>query len=165
MQQHNARVERSFASAAQSERGWEFGTMYQTLMSFDNRDPQARALVDHIYHAPNPAAAMFEWWDATYGPNFRARTAHRALQHMSPELREQVLEQLTPQEQRQVTRQNAQPQRGRQAARGQPQPRQVFRPATDLPSLNSAQGSNVHRQADPELYNDSESSVFSFATR
>jgi hypothetical protein len=148
---HQNGVERNFAQAAQGERGFEFGPAYQTLMSLDRSNPQYRQLMQSIYYAPDPSAALFQWWDATVGPHFRAATAHSALSRLTPELRDEVFSALGPSQQRAPSHQRG-------------QPRHEFRPAQTLPSLNSATGSNVHR-SDPDLFDNSDASVFSFATR
>jgi hypothetical protein len=147
---HRNGVERNFGRAMRTERGLEFMPAYNALLALDNTIPRNRELMQAIYFAPDPSAALFRWWDATVGPQYRAATAHYALSRLSPELREQVLAPLGAQ--------------ARSPARSQ-QPRHEFRPAQPLPSLNSATGSNVHRTSDPDLLDNSDASVFAFATR
>ena len=86
------------------------------------------------------------------GHEARAAAAQSALSRISPDVREEVLAQLNPR-----------PAQRQPGARGEP--RHEFRPAQTLPSLNSATGSNVHRTSDPDLFDNSDASVFAFATR
>jgi hypothetical protein len=147
---HQNGIESNFGQAMRGERGFEFMPAFNALIALDRNSPQNRDLMQAIYYAPDPAAALFQWWDGTIGPQFRATLAQAALSRVSPELREQVLAQLGP--------------KTRSDARAQ-QPRHEFRPAQTLPSLNSATGSNVHRTTDPDMFDNSDASVFAFATR
>ena len=131
-----AHVDQSFARATRGERGFEFGPAYTALASLDAGNPEHRALVRGICEAPDPARALLDWWDDNGGPQFR----------------EQILAQIAPRMHR-----------GSQGERAQP--RYAFRSAQSLPSLNGATGSNAQRVHDPEMDNNSDASVFDFATR
>jgi len=131
-----AHVDQSFARATRGERGFEFGPAYAALASLDAGNPEHRALVRGICEAPDPARALLDWWDDNGGPQFRER----------------ILAQIAPRMHR-----------GSQGERAQP--RYAFRSAQSLPSLNGATGSNAQRVHDPEMDNNSDASVFDFATR
>lgn len=138
------RVDAALGEAARGPRSFEFGAAYNALTSLDPRDPRNRATVSRIYNAgDNAEKALWDWWEQNGGPEYR----------------EQVMEQLTPRQQRQ---QRQDVQRGGR----QEQPRHVIRPGQRLPSLNSTSGSNSRGQiVDPEMSDGSEDSVFRFATR
>jgi hypothetical protein len=138
-QREAQRVDQSLADAARGERAFEFQAAYNSLTALDPRSPRDQATVRSIYNAPDPAKALFDWWDRNGGEEYRA----------------QVYEQLAPRIQQ---RQQRAPQNGM----GRAQPRQEFRPAQRLPSLNSATGSNVQRTADPEMLDGSEGSIFRY---
>jgi hypothetical protein len=139
------RVDQNLAEAARGDRGFEFGPAYNALTALDPRDPRARATVASIYNAPDPGKALFDWWDQNGGQEYRER----------------IFEQLAPR----VRNGNGRQRGDDRGQGGQGQPRQVFRPGTRLPSLNSATGSNSQRVNDPEMYDGSERSTFDFATR
>jgi hypothetical protein len=142
-QREMQRVDQNLSAAAQGERAFEFQAAYNALTRLDPRDPRNQSLVQGIYTAPDPSKAMFDWWDRNGGEEYRA----------------QVFEQLAPRvQQRQQSRA---PQNGN----GRMQPRHEIRPAQRLPSLNSATGSNVQRNADPEMQDGSERSIFDYGTR
>jgi hypothetical protein len=130
-----AHVDQSFARATRGERGFEFGPAYTALASLDAGNPAHRALVRGICEAPDPARALLDWWDDNGGPQFRERILAQIAPRMHPGSRERA------------------------------QPRYAFRPAQSLPSLNGATGSNAQRVHDPDMDNNSDASVFDFATR
>jgi hypothetical protein len=129
------RVNVSLDEAARGERSFEFPAAYGALRQLDPQNPQHQAIARAIYNAPDPAEALFNWWDQNGGPQFR----------------EQILARLVPQR------------GGRQGQRMQP--RHEFRQGQSLPSLNSASGSNSQRVNNPEFLDNSDASVFEFATR
>jgi hypothetical protein len=131
-----AHVDQSFARATRGDRGFEFGPAYTALASLDAGNPEHRALVRGICEAPDPARALLDWWDDNGGPQFRER----------------IFAQIAPRMHR-----------GSQGERAQP--RYAFRSAQSLPSLNGTTGSNAQRVLDPEMDNNSDASVFDFATR
>jgi hypothetical protein len=144
-QAFNARVDQSMASAARGPRGFEFTAAYQTLLQLDANNPQHRSVVQNIVYSQEPAEALFAWWEDNGGPEYR----------------QQIADQLFPQE-RQA------PRSGQRTVRGGPQheqPRQVIRRPQQMRSLNSASGSSSHRVADPEMLDGSDDSIFDFATR
>lgn len=140
------RVDRSLETAARGARAFEFSAAYNALTSLDPRDRGAQATVRGIYTAPDPAKALFDWWDQNGGPDYR----------------EQVLSQLLPEDQRPGSRQTQRA--APQGNRARPV-RHEIRPAQRLPSLNSATGSNTQRLSDPEMLDGSEASVFNYGTR
>ena len=140
-----SRVGRSLANAARSERGFEFSAAYNALTALDPRNPDHQALVHGIYNAPDPGGALFDWWDENGGPQFR----------------QQILAQLVPRDQRE--QQGHRQQRG--GAARTVQPRYEYRTGQSLPSLNSAAGSNSQRISQPEFLDNTDASVFDFATR
>src|SRR3984893_2644447 len=138
-QREAQRVDQSLADAARGERAFEFQAAYNRLTALDPRNPRDQATVRGIYNAPDPAKALFDWWDRNGGEEYR----------------EQVFSQLAPRIQE---RQHAAARNGN----GRAQPRHEIRPAQRLPSLNGATGSNVQRTADPEMLDGSEASVFRY---
>lgn len=139
------RLDENLSAAAQGPRGFEFQAAYGALTALDPKSPEDVATVRRITSSQDPAAALFAWWDENGGPEYRENIAAQLGLVAQP--RQQV---------RQGGRLSPQPQRM------QPQPRNVVRvPA----SLNGASGGGSKQIADPELYDDSESSVFDFATR
>lgn len=134
---NNRRVDESLSSAARGERGFEFQAAYNRLTALDPRNPQARSTVQSIYNSPDPARALFDWWEENGGPEYR----------------EQILAQLAPRQQRSDRRPVQQ------------QPRHEIRGPKPLRSLNSAHGSNSQRVSDPDMLDGSDSSVFDYATR
>jgi hypothetical protein len=144
--EHAQHVNQSLEQAARGERAFEFTAAYNALGSLDPRNPQHQAQVRAIYGAPDTAQALFDWWDQNGGPQFR----------------EQILTQLMPQRQRGYGQRPGQAQ-GQQQDRVQP--RHEFRPGQSLPSLNGAAGSNSQRVTNPEFLDNTDASVFDFATR
>ena len=57
------RVESSFGTAANSERRYEFLDAYDRLTHLDPSNPRNRETVTSIASAPDPAAALFDWFD------------------------------------------------------------------------------------------------------
>ena len=135
-----------FNDAATGPRGWEFMAAYNTLMKLDPNDSAARATVTRIAGAPDPVAAMIEWFDSNGGDEYR----------------EQVFSQLAP---RMQQRQNGRLQQNAQQRLQVAQARHEIRPGRTLPSLNSATGSNVQRVSDPEMFDGSERSIFDYGSR
>jgi hypothetical protein len=138
--EHAQHVNQSLEQAARGERAFEFTAAYNALGSLDPRNPQHQAQVRAIYGAPDTAKALFDWWDQNGGPQFR----------------EQILTQLIPQRQRG---------NGQGQQQDRVQPRHEFRPGQSLPSLNGAAGSNSQRVTNPEFLDNTDASVFDFATR
>lgn len=130
------RVDQSLAEAASGPRGFEFSAAYGALTRLSPNDPAARATVARIYNSNDPAAALFDWWENNGGPEYR----------------DQILQQLMPQQ-------------PRQRMAPQNQPRHVIRPPQRLPSLNSATGSNRQQTADPEMLDGSEAGIFAYGSR
>jgi hypothetical protein len=143
------RVDESLAMAAKGERAFEFGAAYDALTSLDPRNPQSRATVGRIYNAPDPAKALFDWWEDNGGPEYRER----------------ILEQLDPGRRTARRGQERDPSRSFDDRGGRQQPRHVIRPGQRLPSLNSATGSNSQRVSDPEMLDGSEEAIFRYGTR
>jgi hypothetical protein len=142
--EHAQQVDVSLAHAARGERGFEFTAAYQALTALDADNPSHRALVHDIYNAPDPARALFDWWEDNGGPQFRER----------------ILAQLVPRDQRQGYQQRGGLRQGQRA-----QPRYEYRAGQSLPSLNGAAGSNSQRVSNPEFLDNTDASVFDFATR
>jgi len=144
------RVNASFETASRGPRSFEFQPAYNALTSLDPRDPQAQALVRSIWSAPDPQQALFDWWDENGGPEFRDSIA------------QQLGLQPQPQRRPQGRQQGYSDQQPRRAA----QPRMEFRGPRPMRSLNGASGSgSAQRVQDPEMFDNSESSVFEYATR
>ncbi len=137
-ERESERVNQNLADAARGDRAFEFGAAYNALTSLDRNNPQAITTVRKIYNSPDPASALFDWWDKEGG---------------GPDYRERILAQLMPRQRQ------GQPQRGNGQ---QQQPRHEIRPGQRLPSLNAATGSNVQQTGDPEMLDGSEASVFRF---
>jgi hypothetical protein len=144
------RVDRNLEATARGPRAFEFSAAYNALTSLDPRDRNAQAVVAGICNAPDPGKALFDWWDANGGPEYR----------------DQILNQLLPEDQRPANRgngRNGTPQANR-GGRQQQQIRHEIRPPQRLPSLNSATGSNSQRMSDPEMLDGSEASIFRYGT-
>jgi len=62
------RVESSFAQAANGDRRLEFLDAYDRLTHLDHRDANHRATVMGIASAPDPAAALFSWFEGYQQP-------------------------------------------------------------------------------------------------
>jgi hypothetical protein len=139
-ERQNARVDDSLNTAARGDRGWEFQAAYSRLTSLDPKNPADRATVQRIYGAPDPATALFDWWDQNGGEQYR----------------EHVISQLMP-------RQRGEP-RGERRQVQQPR-HEIRQPQRIMRSLNSASGSNSSRVSDPDMLDGSESSVFEYATK
>lgn len=137
-------VNQSLNLAARGERGFEFTAAYNALTSLDPKNPQNQALGMGIFQAPDPAKALFDWWDANGGQDYRDQVAARMG--------------FQPQQQRQRSQ-------GREQGQQRQAIRHEIRPGRTLPSLNGATGSNVHRTADPEMQDGSERSVFDYGSR
>jgi len=144
------RINRSLDQAAKGSRGWEFGQAYQALTSLPV-NPQNAATVRAITEAHNPGEALMDWWDQNGGDNFR--------QGILDQLADQygfVPPSELQQQQQQQGRPNGQPRHVTRLPQG-------MRPGHR--SLNDARGGRRHDTPDPEMLDDSDNSVFSFATR
>jgi hypothetical protein len=140
-------------ASTHAEHGDEFEYAYQQLTSLDPTDPRNRAVVNQITQAPNPGQALMRWAEPRL-ETYRERKAQEQNEQFeqlldNPEFLQQALDR----------------------ARGRARENQ--RTATDVnrrgpprmpPSLNATTGGNA-RITDPELYNDSDRSVFDYATR
>jgi hypothetical protein len=165
----NDRVNTSFHEAANSPglRGLEFHAAFQALTSLDPQDPRNRSTVASIYHAPNPARALADWFeDQGYAREFREdlrekldgggrrRDRDRGRRRDDEDHRE-----------RDDRRRDARGRYGRDGDRGRGEPRHEFR-RRFVPSLNGAPGGgSATRNADPDMLDNSEGSVFRCATR
>jgi hypothetical protein len=138
----STRINTAFNELANGPRGFEFNAAYQALIAQDPRDPRARSVVQRIYNSADPGAALYDWWEDNGAEDFRANVA----------------EQLGMEYQRED--QDEAPRRGNPPQR---QARQVYRQPV---SLNSARGGGNRSQndRDPRSFDDSESSVFDYAT-
>jgi hypothetical protein len=137
-QRDEQRVNASLGEAARGARSFEFQAAYGKLQTLDPRDPNAQRTVRGIVNSSDPAKALFDWWDQNGGEEFREGVRAQLIPNYRP-----------------------QPQRGAP----QRQPTQTEERVFRLPkSLNGATG-GAHRVSDPDLYDDSESSVFAYATR
>jgi len=137
---------------AHDEHGEEFVAAYKALTSLNPSDPVARSTVQRIWDAPNPGKAVMRWYgeqkilrEVGGDPNaYKQKVAQEIMS--DPEFRRQILADMRGE----ATRGDG----------GRP------RTTTRLPkSLNGAAGGGSMRNADPELYNDSDSSVFSYAMK
>ena len=137
---------------AHDEHGEEFVAAYKALTSLNPSDPVARSTVQRIWDAPNPGKAVMRWYgeqkilrEVGGDPNaYKQKVAQEIMS--DPEFRRQILAEM----------------RG-EATRGD-----GGRPSTTtrLPkSLNGAAGGGSMRNTDPELYNDSDNSVFAYAMK
>jgi hypothetical protein len=141
-------------SAAHEEHGRDFEAAYRALTSLNPQDAMARAVVQRIWNAPNPGSALMRWHSQQrtineIGDDPEAWFERKFQERMSdPDARRQALSNLRNEAMR--------------GDGGRP------RTATRLPrSLNSASGGGGRgrREADPSLYDDSDTSVFEYAMR
>lgn len=148
----SARHVNSSMADAHEEHGQEFEAAYRALTSLNPSDPSARAMVQRIYDAPNPGRAIMRWYgeqkllqEVGSDPNaYRQKVAKEIMS--DPEFRKQFISELRGEAQR--------------GDNGRP------RTTTRFPkSLNEASGGGTVRTSDPELYNNSEDSVFAYAMR
>jgi hypothetical protein len=124
------------------------------LKALDPRNPQHQQIGQSIARSPDPGEALVNWYRQTEAMkrigndpdayDRKVRDDTRAALLKDPEVRKQILADM-----------QAEARGG-----GNGTPRTVVR----LPSLNGASGSSSARNADPGLYNNSEKSVFDFAT-
>jgi hypothetical protein len=141
--------------AAHEEHGREFEAAYRALTGLNPQDPVARAQVQRIWNAPNPGGALMRWHKqqqtfSEIGDDPDAWFERRLQERLSdPETRRQTLSSMRSEAMR--------------GDGGRP------RTQTRLPrSLNSASGSGSagrRGREDPDLYDDSEASVFEYAMR
>jgi hypothetical protein len=139
-QQREATLNDNLALTAQGERGFEFQAGYRALTSLDARDPQSRATVQRIINSPDPGQALLNWFEDNGAQDFRENIANQ-------------LGLVVPAQRGQRNAPNTRQQ--------QSQPRHEYR----LPSLNSAAGGGRQQVADPEMMDDSDDSVFRFASK
>jgi hypothetical protein len=135
-QQRETTLNDNLALTAQGERGFEFQAGYRALTALDPKDPQNRATVQRIINSPDPGQALLAWYEDNGAEEFRANIAAQLG--------------LVPAQQRAPSRQQQ-----------SQQPRREYR----LPSLNSAAGGGRQQVADPEMMDDSDDSVFRFASK
>jgi len=137
---------------AHDEHGEEFVAAYKALTSLNPSDPVARSTVQRIWDAPNPGKAVMRWYgeqkilrEVGGDPNaYKQKVAQEIMS--DPEFRRQILAEMRGE----ATRGDG----------GRP------RTTTRLPrSLNGAAGGGSMRNSDPELYNDSDNSVFAYAMK
>jgi hypothetical protein len=143
------RINRSLDAMARGPRGWEFSQAYQSLTSLPVT-PENAAMVRGISESPNPGDALMEWWEVNGGEEFR----------------QGILDQLADQYGFVPPSQDRGG--GKPNGNGQQSPRHVTRlPAgmRSTRSLNDARGGRRQETPDPEMFDDSERSVFSFASR
>jgi hypothetical protein len=155
-----AQIEREFTARhvnasltdAREEHGEEFDAAYKALTSMNPGDPIARATVQRIYDSPNPGRSLMRWHGEQQtlreiggDPSaYRQRVARELMS--DPEFRRELLRGMRGEAMR--------------GDGGRP------RTSTRLPkSLNGASGGGSVRARDPELYNDSDASVFAFAMK
>jgi hypothetical protein len=151
-QEITARHVNSALAEAHEEHGDEFVAAYRSLTSLNPGDPMARAVVQRIWDAPNPGKSLMRWYgeqkilreSAGDPAAYRQRVAREIMS--DPEFRKQILSDM----------------RG-EAVRGDGgRPRT----STRLPkSLNGASGSGSMHASNPDLYDDSDKSVFAYAMR
>lgn len=149
-----ARYVESSLVRAQKAHGEEFSAAYKAATSLNTGDPQARALIQSIYNSPDPGEALMEWHEGlSITQAIRAAGGPAAYRE---KLRQEIM---SDPETRRQTIDGAR----REAERGDGgRPRTITR----LPkSLNGASGGGSVRNADPELYNDSDASAFAFAMK
>jgi hypothetical protein len=142
-QQFNDNVERSMAAAERGPRGFEFRAAYNALLQLNKNDPQDRSTVQSIVYSRDPAEALFGWWDANGGQDFRENLIAQLQGDRRPQRRE----------------------REDRTHHYEDRPRHVIRPARPMRSLNGAAGGSSPRVSNPEMLDGSEHSVFDFATR
>jgi hypothetical protein len=151
-QEFTARHVNAALADAHDEHGEEFVAAYKALTSQNPGDPTARAVVQRIWDAPNPGKAIMRWYgeqkilrEVGGDPNaYKQKVVQEILS--DPEFRKQILADMRGEAQR--------------GDGGRP------RTTTRLPkSLNGASGGGSRREADPELYNDSDASAFAFAMK
>jgi hypothetical protein len=152
VREFTARHVNAALSEAHEEHGEEFVAAYRALTSQNPQDPVARAAVQRIWDAPNPGKALMRWHGEQQilrqaGGDPQAYRQQVAKEIMSdPEFRQQILADMRGEAQR--------------GDGGRP------RTSTRLPkSLNGASGGGSVRTGDPDLYNNSEDSVFAFAMK
>jgi hypothetical protein len=143
-QQREANLNANLERTATGERGFEFQAAYRALTSLDPKDANARATVQRILSSPDQGQAILDWFEENGAEDFRESVARQL--GLAPVPRQQQ-------------RGNGQRQQPRQQS---PQPRNEVRLP---PSLNNARGGGRQQTNDPEMLDDSDSSVFRFATR
>lgn len=166
-QQMNDRVNASFHNAATRPglAGLEFNAAYQTLTSLDPQNPRNRATVQAIFHAPDPARALADWFEEEgYAREFRADIAED-LNGGRRRSRGRDRDERDDNE-RDTRRRDTRGRYDREDDRGRRgEPRHEFR-RRFVPSLNGAAGGgSATRVNDPEMLDNSEDSVFRYATR
>ena len=135
-----ARVEASLQAASRGDRAPEFAAAYSRLTALDPKDPANQATVQRIINSSDPAAAVFDWWEANGAEQYREAIIAQAEQLLGRPLRSNP---------RMPNRAIARQSMG----------------IKNPPSLNERSGSSTHRDIDPEMYNGSEESIFNYAAR
>lgn len=134
--QQMQRVNENLAAAAQGPRAWEFAPAYQrlsaTLQELDrNKDPSAQAIRFNVFNSPDPAQAIFEWWENNGGAEYRESIADQLGYQVRPKQQAQPRHEVRVPSSLRTTR-----------------------------SLNSVGGSQRQAIADPEMLEDSEDAIF-----
>jgi hypothetical protein len=158
-QRLNAHFDQSMGEAAQGERSEELDAAYGRLKSLDPKNPSHVAIVQGIFRASDPAAALFRWWDRNGGTQYRA----------SEEYQNRVQDKLDRAEQDAERYRSLLPGRQNSRQRSQ-QPRHETRLPESLrrtgpPSLNSARGGQRQEVQDPDMMDDSDDAVMRYAMR
>jgi hypothetical protein len=153
-QEMNARHVNAALNEAHEEHGEAFVAAYRALTSMNPHDPMARAIVQRVWDAPNPGRALMNW-------------------HKAERVRQEIGNDPDAWLERKLEERLANPETRRETLarlRGEAMQGDGGRPRTQtrLPkSLNGASGGGGRgrREADPELYNDSDGSVFDYAMK
>lgn len=142
-QERETRLNENLSLAANGERGFEFQAAYRAVTSLDPKVPQNRALVQRLINSPDQGKAFLDWFEDNGAEEFR----------------ESIAQQLGLVPGRRAPAQNGQRQQPRQQSQT---PRHEVRLP---PSLNTARGGQRQQVQDPEMMDDTDNSVFAFATR
>ena len=137
------RLNENLVAHGSGPRGYEFNVAYRDLTSLPVT-PQNTALVRRLTSSPDPGAAILDWWERDSNPEY--------VEHIRNEIREAY----------------GAPQRGNRAPNRQAAGRQQMQPRHEvrLPrSLSSASGGRSQHVDDPEMWDQSEASVFSYGAR
>ncbi len=145
----NERFLNSSLATAHEEHGAEFEQAYRSLTTLDPNDPRNRATVQSIINAPNPGRSLMKWYEPQLTA-FREEQQQREQERFDSWLETREGRQYALAKLRSDATAN-----GRRT-----EPRTPRMP----PSLNATPGGS-QRITDPELYNDTDRSVFDFATR
>jgi hypothetical protein len=160
-EQAAVRVNDSLSAAAKGERGFEFHPAFQAFTSLDPRRPEVQNLARQIYSAPDPGAALFSWWDANGGEQYREQLRERLLGRQQ-ERDDRQRDEPEPRRRERDDRDD----RGERPRRAQQAPRHEVRLPSSvrrMPSLNSAGGAQRQQTVDPEMLDGSEASIAAYA--